>query len=177
MMTDAILTPESIRTFDMARLANSLADVPPLGAHWPGQGGLNGGLRLDKHGKPYWLIVSGLTFTAEWGGYGKREPGAECEFDGMANTIALCESKIEHPAAQLCRAHSCDGHQDFFLMSKRDAATLYANVPHLFKGWHWTSTHYSANGAWAQYFVDGTQDTTFKDGKASVRAVRSQFIL
>jgi len=151
-------------------------DVPSIGAPWKGEGGSNGGLARDADGKPYWLIVPPLdvsSFTGEWGGYGTDEPGAKSDFDGLANTIALCDSSADHPAAQVCRQLVHDGHSDFYLPAKREGATLYASVPELFeKVWHFLSTQYSALSAWGQTFGGGSQFYASKYYEGRFRAVR-----
>jgi hypothetical protein len=151
-------------------------DVPSIGALWAGEGGHNGGLARDADGKPYWLIVPPTevsSFTGEWGGYGTDEPGAKSDFDGLANTIALCDSTVDHPAAQRCRQLVHEGHNDFYLPAKREGAVLYANVPELFeKVWHYTSTQCSPIIAWGQYFADGYQDYADKYDAGRFRAVR-----
>lgn len=150
--------------------------VPRIGEVWPGQGGINGGLARDADGKPYWLIVApadiGKFESIEWGGYEIDEPSAKSEFDGLANTIALVESSTPHPAAIQCRGVDFEGHRDYYLAAKREMAVLYANVRELFEGWHWSSTQYSADNAWGQYFGDGSQDGALKDGRGRARAVR-----
>ncbi|MGB8422239.1 hypothetical protein [Paraburkholderia sp.] len=151
-------------------------DVPSIGAQWEGEGGINGGLARDADGKPYWLILPPAevsSFTGQWGGYEIDEPGAKSDFDGLANTIALCESSVDHPAAQMCRQLVYEGHSDFYLPAKREGAVLYANVPEQFeKVWHLLSTQYSANDAWLQYFGAGGQYHAYKGIKGRFRAVR-----
>lgn len=151
-------------------------DVPSIGAPWEGEGGNNGGLARDAAGKPYWLIVPPAevsSFTGEWGGYEVDEPGAKSDFDGLANTIALCDSSVDHPAAQMCRQLVHEGHRDFYLPAKREGAVLYANVSELFeKVWHLLSTQHSAGNAWIQDFDDGFQDYANKLDLGRFRAVR-----
>jgi hypothetical protein len=157
-------------------IVGRMASVPKIGAVWPGEGGLNGGLARDETGNPYWLIVSPgiVSFQEiEWGGRGQEEPGAQSEFDGRANTLALCESSTDHPAAQRCREIVYEGHKDFYLPALRESAALYASVKELFdKAWYWTSTQYSADIAWIQSFDDGHQSDAYKDDQGRVRAVR-----
>jgi hypothetical protein len=153
-----------------------IASPPRIGAVWPGEGGINGGVARDESGNPYWLIVSPgdiSTQEFEWGGRGHEEPGAKSEFDGRANTLALRESSVDHPAACRCSEVVYEGHRDFYLPAKRESAVLYASVPEMFeKAWYWTSTQYSAYLAWYQYFDGGYQDLAYKDGTGRVRAVR-----
>ena len=154
------------------------SDIPHIGENWKEQGGINAGLCRGVNGAPdYFLIVPthdiGYIEKITYGGAGEDEPGAKCEFDGLANTIALCESKHDHPAAQAARSLTVGRHSDFYLPARREAALCYANVPELFaKKWHWTSTQYSARGAWIQYFGVGNQLYNDKDGEFAARAVR-----
>ena len=175
--TDALFRAWMARELGLESTPSGIraVDVPLIGQPWPGQGGINGGLARDEAGKPHWLIVSPSdvgSFSLAWGGRNEEEPGACSDFDGMANTIALCESKHDHPAAQRCRELVFEGHRDYYLMAKRQGAALYANVPELFAGWHWTSTQYSATVAWFQIFVGGGQLAYGKVSKGLVRAVR-----
>lgn len=157
-------------------MVGRIASPPKIGVVWPGEGGINGGLARDEAGNPYWLIVSPGDISIqefEWGGRGHDESGAQSEFDGRANTLALSESSMDHPAAQRCREVIYEGHKDFYLAAKRESAVLYANVPEAFeKAWYWTSTQYSALGAWIQLFGDGIQFTALKLTQGRVRAVR-----
>jgi hypothetical protein len=160
----------------MGRTEEAVRSVPRIGEVWPGQGGFNGGLARHADGRPYWLIVSPDTIGAfgdvEWGDYGVDVPGAKDEFDGLANTQALIATG-DHLAARKCGEVEFEGHRDYYVPSKRESAVLYANVPDLFiREWHWTSTQYSANGAWYQGFAYGGQGADDKSYKGRVRAVR-----
>ncbi|GAA5785095.1 hypothetical protein [Chitiniphilus shinanonensis] len=42
--------------------------------------------------------------------------------------------------------------------------------------WYWSSTQFSANDGWLQYFGDGTQHDARKDAAYRARAVRSEVI-
>jgi hypothetical protein len=161
----------------MGTAPSVLRDVPLIGAPWPGEGGINGGLARDEVGKPYWLILPPAHVSSfegiEWGGQGFEEPDAKSEFDGLANTIALCDSSHDHAAARRCHGIVYDGLNDFYLPAKREAAVLFANVREEFeKAWYFTSTQYSADYAWGQYFGDGYQGHATKDFTGRVRAVR-----
>lgn len=150
--------------------------IPRIGERWPDQGGFNGGVARDADGHPYWLIVSpadiGSFDDIEWGSYGQDLPDAQNEFDGRANTKALLALNSTFPAASKCASVACEGHSDFYLPAKREMAVLYANVKELFSGWHWSSTQYSADFAWGQYFDDGFQLNAYKGIRGRARAVR-----
>jgi hypothetical protein len=160
----------------LGSVGKSLHDIPPIGARWKGQGGFNGGLGREKDGRPYWLITADpakAIIKSTYGGYGKDESGAKCEFDGRANTLALCNSEIDHPAAQYCAQYECEGHKDYHLASKRENAVLYASVAELFpKEWILGSTQDSALNAWAQVFGDGVQYGFYESNEGCVVPVR-----
>ena len=150
---------------------------PGIGNLWPEQGGVVAGYMPSQEGaRAYYLIVP-INDAAEsekltWGGYG-TDSKATSDWDGLANTQALADSADEHPAAEFCRNVKIGNFNDFYLPARREASLITATVPHLFKpGWHWTSTQYSANGAFVQYFSDGRQDSHHKGNAYRVRAVR-----
>jgi len=152
--------------------------TPAIGEYWSGQGGIYAGLMRGENGAPdYHLIVptDNAAYAKEitWGGAGKDEPGAQSDFDGLANTIALCKSKHSHPAAEKMTALTIDGHSDFYLPSRRELRLCWVNVPELFEdGWYWSSTQYSAHHAWCQHFGVGGQSNGGKDDERRARAVR-----
>jgi hypothetical protein len=67
------------------------------------------------------------------------------------------------------------------LPTKQESALLYANLQDQFDAgyWHWTSTQFSEDDAWDQYFDDGHQYYDDKDYERRCRFVRriSAFIL
>lgn len=154
------------------------AALPNIGEYWPSQGGVYAGMMRGQDGQPdYHLIVAagevGFVKEIAWGGYEKDEPAAKSEWDGKANTLALSRSDIDHPAAEWAAGLEIDGHVDWYLPARREAALCYANTPELFEeGWHWTSTQSSRDGAYAQYFTYGRQDRGDKYGGLRARAVR-----
>lgn len=159
-----------------------ITGVPPLGANWPGQGGVNGGLMrgLDG-GRDYYLIVpTGADAEFEELKYGPRDlevKGADSAWDGLANTKALLTSGKSHPAAEACVGFTRDGHSDFYLPARRELQTAEAVCPEVFsKVWHWSSTQRSANDAFIMYFGGGYQDSLDEDDELRVRPVRRLFI-
>ena len=61
------------------------------------------------------------------------------------------------------------------LPTRREQALLYANLKDQFKPeWHWSSERHAAisGSAWCQYFNDGNQYGTHKNGCLRARAVR-----
>jgi hypothetical protein len=153
-------------------------DVPSIGAVWPGEGGINGGLGRREDGTPEWLIVPpiavGYFKEVEYGGRGVDVDGATSWYDGRANTAALLAAGGDYSAARKCAELVHEGHKDYFLPAKLQLAQIYASlygvVP---KEWVWTSTQYSANGAWGQLFGIGDTDYWDEDDRAGALAVRS----
>lgn len=157
------------------------AELPRLGAYWHGQGGVFAGTIRGRDDHPnYHLIVAsgpeGEADDLEWGGHGK-ESGATSAWDGLANTRALVESEIDHPAAQWAAALEHDGLVDWYLPAQAELTMAWANVPELFsKCWHWSSSQFSANNAWHQGFGDGDQSNYGKLNEFRARAVRRLII-
>lgn len=157
---------------------SSIADpsqVPIPGDYWVGQGGIYAGIMPALDGaRPYHLILS-VDEVADvvWGSYGHDEDEATSRHDGLENTRALIESKQDHPAALWAELYEKDGHTDFYLPAQRELNLAYATCAENFeKAWYWSSTQYSAYGAWGQTFVDGNQGTAYKDLAGRARAVR-----
>ncbi len=160
-----------------------MQNIPTIGQPWPEQGGVNAGLMRGANGKPdYYLIIStnedGQNPSIEWGSYGIEVEGADCEFDGLANTTALLKSDNDYPAAAWAASVIIEGHNDFYLPSRREQSLMYANCPELFdNSWHWSSTQSSAHSAWCQTFEVGNQCITGKDNSLAARAVRRYYPL
>ena len=148
---------------------------PALRAYWPGQGGYYAGIVSGGEGAPdYHLIVSGKAlgdFRGAWGKTGKDVPGAESYFDGPANTRAMAAAGSD--IAKQVLALEIEGHADWHIMSQAEAHVLAANCKSLFEQrLYWTSTQFSENYAWLQYFSYGTQNFYHKSFEARCRAVR-----
>ena len=148
-----------------------------IGTHHDEFGGIFVGELRDENGAPYSLFIpthkDGYNESVAWGSQGEDEPGAKSRFDGHANTIALCESRHEHPAAEWAREVTIDGFNDFYLPSLRELMLCFVNVPELFEdGWYWSSTQYSASYAYMQHFGDGYTDVYYKDFSDRARVVR-----
>lgn len=157
--------------------------IPRIGEYWPSQGGVYAGLMRGENGQPdYHLIVArgaeGFIKEIAWGSQGQDEPGAKSEWDGWGNTRALVESEHDHPAAEWAVGLEADGHSDWYLPARREAALCYAAVPELLdKDWHWTSTQCSPHNAWLQNFVDGGQNGYHEGGELRARAVRRTSVI
>ena len=161
--------------------AIAASGIPAIGESWPGEGGMNGGL-FPGGDKPYYLIVptgADAESNLEWGGYGQELDGAKSPWDGQANTAHLASSKREHdhPAAQFCAAFERDGHNDFYLMARREASFLEITVPEVFtQSYHWTSTQRSAYSAYSMAFEGGWLSHNVKSYERLARPVRRKFI-
>jgi hypothetical protein len=158
--------------------SNDILIAPKIGEVWPGQGGILGALMRGINGQPdYYIIVptdaAGYNKAIAWGERGKDIKGATRSFDGLANTQALVKARSKTPAADWAVSLVIDGHDDFYLPSRRELRALWVNVPDLFEdGYHWSSTQCSANDAWFQGFADGFQLAWGKDNENRARAVR-----
>lgn len=159
----------------------SAGGVPRIGQPWPGQGGVYAGMMKGVNGVADYPLILATDSKSYLKGvtWGPRTdvPGATCEYDGLKNTAALIEADGEFPAADAVHKLVIEGHQDFYLPSRRELALLYANVPELVEtgDWYWSSTQYSDGYAWCQLFHDGSQGTLNKSISTRVRAVRRVF--
>lgn len=101
---------------------------------------------------------------------------------GISNTQKIVDSvgnERKDYAAKLCYDLAEGGYSDWFLPSKDELNLMYENL-HL-KGFgsfepylYWSSSEFSADGVWYQYFVDGSQkDSIYKTTYMTVRAIRA----
>lgn len=157
------------------------AGVPALGAEWPGQGGLNGGLIPARGDVPahYLIIAKGDIGDHEWGGRGIELKGLS-KTDGYTNTQVLIgnDDERKYPAADACAEYQADGHHDFYLPACAELYHCWVNVPDLFAKdtWYWSSTQRSAYGAFDMIFGDGYQSSGDKSYELRGRPVRRFFI-
>ena len=162
----------------LGKSVNVGRDVPSIGAVWPGEGGVNGGLGRKEDGTPEWLIAPpipvGYFKEVEYGGRGVDIDGAASWYDGLANTRALLATGGGYPAARKCADLVYEGHHDYFLPAKLQLAQIYASLHGVIpKEWVLSSTQSSAYDAWYQYFANGNASNWLKDDKAGALAVRS----
>jgi hypothetical protein len=162
----------------LGKSVNVGRDVPSIGAVWPGEGGVNGGLGRKEDGTPGWLIVPpipvGYFKEVEYGGRGVDIDGAASWYDGLANTRALLATGGSYPAARKCADLVYEGHRDYFLPAKLQLAQIYASLHGVIpKEWVLSSTQYSAYGAWGQGFGNGGAGGWGKGSRAGALAVRS----
>jgi hypothetical protein len=153
-----------------------------LGELCPHYGGVFAGLVRGQNEKPDYYLFVPPDHTAQanlpWGGYEHEELGANDSHDGLANTIALCESKIDHPAAQFARDLELYGLKDYYMPSREELRLCFINCRKLFEPeWHWSSTQSSAYAAWLQTFTSGNQRYDHKANACRVRAVRRLLVI
>ena len=121
--------------------------APAIGEHWPGQGGIYMGQAVEDENYPQGHLVL-------------------CE--------ATSDKRFKWAAAiDWAASQTVDGHTDFRLPSRFEAALIYANgQKHVDQDrWHWTGTR-KGSGAWIQGFADGGQGTSHVDIDNCARAVR-----
>jgi hypothetical protein len=124
--------------------------MPALGAPWLGQGGLFAGLRRGADGGTEVLILAAAT------------PAGPLKWKS---------------AVAWAKSVEADGHADFQLPDRDDVRLLWVNArEHFEKDWYWSDTQSSADHAWCQNFINGTQHRSDKGNTLLARAVR-RFIL
>lgn len=164
-----------------AGFSHQADEVPAVGASWPGQGGINGGLVPARGNVPahYLIIATKDAGNREWGGRGVEVAGLS-KTDGYANTQALIgnEDERKYPATNACAEYQADGHHDFYLPAAAELYQGWLNCPDVFAQdcWYWSSTQRSANYAFFLLFADGSQSYHAKVGELRLRPVRRFFI-
>jgi len=99
-----------------------------------------------------------------WGKYGQHIELADSATNGLANTTAMAVAGNELAQAVLALPGNC------YLPSRVEALQLFAVLAgEIGTGAVWTSTQYSAGGAWAQDFYGGGQYVYLED--CELRAV------
>lgn len=151
--------------------------APAIGELWPDQGGRLVAVIWGRDAKPAYGIIlpthKSAILRGTWGSTDNIVEGAQDEWDGPANTLAMAAtgSKIASKALAL----KIDRHNDFYIMARRESLIVAAYADeHFGEGLHWTSTQDRGwrNRAWAQGFGDGSQDYCGKGGEFAVRPVR-----
>ena len=149
------------------------ATQPPIpGQVWKEHKAIYIGIQRSADGKSAWhlLLPVGAKFQIKgaYGCYGKKIVGADCRFDGNANTLAMAKASSQTAAKALAL------HGDCYIPSRAESALLYAVAPDEFKtdDWYLTSTQYSENNAWMQHFAYGYQYTNRKSDERRCRFVR-----
>lgn len=158
-------------------------DTPAFGEYWPGEGGINGGY-VPAHGQVpehYLIFATKDAGRYVWGRHGETSKATD-KRDGLTNTMTLL-AEGDHPAAKAASEYTADGHTDFYLGAAAEMYQGWLNCPDKFDQdvYYYTSTQFSAYGAYLMDFSDGGQghDYTcngYKDDERSVRPVRRRFI-
>lgn len=168
----------------LAALQTKLARVIPLSmvGHDFNLGGIDAGLFVPPDGsKPRRLIVPLLPETrialTSWGRPGQSIPTSDS--DGRSNTAAILWSDPDNLIARAISEIEIDGYRDYYWASRLEVDHVYRAIGELVReflptAWVWTSTQYSANGAWDQSFDYGYTSHWSKASKASALALRSQ---
>ena len=153
----------------------SAGDIPAIGEHWPGEGGINAGFVPARGDVPAHYLILAIKSLGElkWGRY-KEESKAISKWDGKANTDALIAAG-GHPAAEAARAYTADGHSDFDLPAASQLYQVWA-YDLIAEGAYWSSSQRSAYGAFSMYFDVGDQHGGGKGSELLVRPVRRKFI-
>lgn len=157
-----------------------VAGTPRVGEYWQGQGGIYAGIMPDYQGtSPYHLVLSvEEAVDVKWGPYGTSDHDARSEADGHANTDALMRCDHQHPAASWAARYQKDGHDDFYLPSRRELEMVAASLPDRFSrsDWYWSSTEQTANDANGTDFAGQALGTLYKSFSGRARAVRRIFV-
>jgi hypothetical protein len=98
---------------------------------------------------------------------------------GKSNTKKIIKAQGNSTyAAKICADYRGGGKSDWFLPSKDELGLIYANLYKNGVGGfadvnYWSSSEFSANGAWNQFFNNGYQGYNMKNYVDRVRAVRA----
>jgi len=142
-------------------------------------------------GKVFYITEGGMhgleaapvdqTSGVQWGCWGTSIAGTSAEVGtGAANTALIVAGCAEaNTAAKVVDAYSLNGYDDWYLPSKEELALL-CDQKTVVGGFvasihYWSSTEYSSQVAWSQYFLDngGIQSPNGKLATLPVRAIRS----
>jgi hypothetical protein len=156
-------------------IAHSLATPVAAGAFWPEHDAWYAGLQMTPGGR-YWHVlvpeehINALT-NVKWGDYGTQIEGAADMYDGLANTQAMSDARLE--LAQRVQALG----KGTYLPSRAEALLMFSTLKRVIgDGVIWTSTQCSANYAWSQHFHHGHQLTGTKDCELRAVPVRRLFL-
>lgn len=174
MPTTKIPAKRTRKATPVAAAAQTVVLTPPLpGQVWEEHKAIYVGIMRSADGKSAWHLIlpTGAKFDirkASYGCYGKRIDGADCRFDGNANTIAMAKAGSEVAAKALALPGDC------YIPSRAETALCYAVVPDKFKtdDWYLTSTQSSEDSAFIQTFGNGDQYDNYKDDQRRCRFVR-----
>jgi hypothetical protein len=157
--------------------STTLTQILPLSIGQSYQGGII--FFLDETGA-HGLIsaTSDQSTNAEWGCSGTTIGGTSSAIGtGQANTTAIVNGcSTAGIAAHICNDLVLNYYSDWFLPSKDELDKLYHQqtfVGGFANDNYWSSSEYSANHAWAEWFGSGTQANSGKSLTHYVRAVRA----
>ncbi|HBO4832927.1 TPA: DUF1566 domain-containing protein [Pseudomonas aeruginosa] len=157
--------PDSIHPSELPEIGQPLADGTFFARHW-------------LNGKEYAYIDLGNSaeFTGEWGEYGQDVGGAVSYRDGASNTVAMADARS--PIAK----QALEIGAGVFIPSALELALLFSakqagELPGFSDRWYWSSSQFSANGAFHTHFYDGDTSNYAKLGDLRVRPVRKILIL
>ncbi|EPG4179668.1 hypothetical protein [Pseudomonas aeruginosa] len=151
---------DSIHQNDLPEIGQPLADGTFFVRHW-------------LNGKEYAYVDLGKSaeFAGEWGEYDQDVDGAVSYRDGASNTVAMAEagSPIAKQAMEIG--------EGVFIPSILELALLFSakqagELSGFADRWYWSSSQYSADGAFSTHFNDGDTDTSDKPSGFRVRPVR-----
>lgn len=151
----------------------SLLKVPCPLTHWPAQGGVYIGIKASPRGEIHHLIAAlgkHVLDAQEWGP--SKIKGANSDFDGLANTIAM--ARYGSALAKRVRSLNIEGHKDWYVPSKAEGNLLAANAAHLLgSSEYWLSTKSQGAFAWAHDMDQGVQHQAHTAQAFRVIPVRS----
>ncbi|MBH4398800.1 DUF1566 domain-containing protein [Pseudomonas aeruginosa] len=156
---------DSIHQNDLPEIGQPLADGTFFVRHW-----------LNGKEYAYVDLSKSAEFTGEWGEYGQDVDGAVSYRDGASNTVSMAEagSPIAKQAMEIG--------EGVFIPSILELALLFSakqagELSGFADRWYWSSSQYSADGAFSTHFNDGDTDTSDKPSGFRVRPVRKILIL
>ncbi|HBP0358049.1 TPA: DUF1566 domain-containing protein [Pseudomonas aeruginosa] len=156
---------DSIHQNDLPEIGQPLADGTFFVRHW-------------LNGKEYAYVDLGKSaeFAGEWGEYDQDVDGAVSYRDGASNTVAMAEagSPIAKQAMEIG--------EGVFIPSILELALLFSakqagELSGFADRWYWSSSQYSAYGAFTTSFGDGYASNLGKLYDFRVRPVRKILIL
>ena len=160
-------------TVTAATPAGDALTPPAIGAIWPGQGGIYGGIREYPEGLRYVIFAAEDAGTHAWGPT-DVETGAVSKIDGRENDLPRLGNAEGCTAFMAASSYTADGHNDFYLPAIAELNHAWATIPESFaSGWYWSSSQRSANYAVIMHFGDGYQFNDVKYHECFVRPVRS----
>ncbi len=138
------------------RTAETLSAPVAPGAYWPEHDAWYAGLQMTPGGRFWHVLVPKAHVETlkdvQWGRYGTSVEVAVDVYDGLANTQAMVDAGLE--LAEKVQALG----EGLYLPSRAEALLMFATLKdRIGEGILWTSTQYSANGAWSQNFGNGDQ--------------------